>query len=92
MEIIEDITYKQDKVKRHFKTSEIYYTGSPKRYYMVIESTGEKYNLLNLEIGTTLFQKDIDYHDMNRVLNTCTSGYELLEESKIVLKGTISVE
>lgn len=89
MKISADISYKQDEVNRNFKTSEIYCIGSPRRYYMVIENNREKFNLLNLETGTTLFQYDMDYNNMNKTLNGFTSEYKLLQECEIVIKGTI---
>ena len=65
---------------------------NPRRYYMVIENTGEKFNLLNLENGNTLFQQDMDYDDMNKILNSYTSSYTFLQDSELILKGTVKTK
>ena len=55
MKLSTELNYKRDNVTRDFRTSEIYYLTNPRRYYMVIENTGEKFNLLNVENVNTLF-------------------------------------
>ena len=92
MRLSTEFNYKQDNVTRDFRTSEIYYLNNPRRYYMVIENTGKKFNLLNLENGNTLFQQDTDYDDMNKILNSYTSSYTFLQDSELILKGTIKTK
>lgn len=92
MRLSTEFNYKQDNVTRDFRTSEIYYSNNPRRYYMVIENTGKKFNLLNLENGNTLFQQDTDYDDMNKILNSYTSSYTFLQDSELILKGTIKTK
>lgn len=92
MRLSTELNYKQDNVTRDFRTSEIYYSNNPRRYYMVIENTGKKFNLLNLENGNTLFQQDMDYDDMNKILNSYTSSYTFLQDSELILKGTIKTK
>lgn len=92
MRLSTELNYKQDNVTRDFRTSEIYYSNNPRRYYMVIENTGKKFNLLNLENGNTLFQQDTDYDDMNKILNSYTSSYTFLQDSELILKGTIKTK